>query len=144
MGATLLGQTILTALILGTLNLTFWFSYILTLIIIGGILILFIYITRIASNEKFKFSTPITIVYLITLITATISSFNDPFFWNLKLINNETNKLDSIIQFYLNLNKFTNYPNNSMIYLTIIYLFVTLIAVVKITKKNKGPLRTIN
>jgi hypothetical protein len=31
----------------------FWFSYILFIIIIGGILVLFIYITRLASNEIF-------------------------------------------------------------------------------------------
>jgi len=32
----------------------FWCSYILFIIIIGGILVLFIYITRLASNEIFS------------------------------------------------------------------------------------------
>ena len=33
---------------------SFWFSYILFIIIIGGILVLFIYIRRLASNEIFS------------------------------------------------------------------------------------------
>nr|AXS65578.1 NADH dehydrogenase subunit 6 [Cleroidea sp. 4 KM-2017] len=144
MGATLLLQTVLTALIIGTLNLTFWFSYILALIMIGGMLILFIYMTSIASNEKFKFSMLLMTIYMSIMSLSMITLLSDQYLWNLKMMNFEMNSFQSIMQFNLTLNKFTNFPNNLMMYLTIIYLFVTLIAVVKITKKNQGPLRHMN
>ena len=43
----------------------------------------------------------------------------------------------------LSLNKLYNYPTNLLTILLINYLLITLIAVVKITKLFKGPLRPI-
>nr|AXS65168.1 NADH dehydrogenase subunit 6 [Coleoptera sp. 10 KM-2017] len=144
LGAALLMQTINVALISGTLNMNFWFSYILTLIMIGGMLILFIYMTSIASNEKFKFSSPIAIMYMIMMNLVTMLMMTDQFMWNENLNNSDMSELTSMMNFTLMLNKFTNYPNNLMMYLTVIYLFITLIAVVKITKMQEGPLRHKN
>ena len=50
MGLTLLIQTILVSIISGLITKTFWFSYILFLVFLGGILVLFIYVTSLASN----------------------------------------------------------------------------------------------
>ena len=57
-------------LIRGTISRSFWFSYILFIIIIRGILVLFIYITRLASNEIFSPSNKILITtsILITIL----------------------------------------------------------------------------
>lgn len=122
----------------------FWFSYILFLIIIGGILILFIYITRVASNEKFKFSYKLIITIIIILLLILSLNMIDSYFNYLNL-----NIYDLIIQnqpklFKLSIIKFINWPNNLIIFIIIIYLLITLIAVVKITKIQYGPLRQKN
>lgn len=143
-GAILIIQTITVALIVGIIRINFWFSYILVLIIIGGILILFIYITRIASNEKFKFSPLlaiyITIIFSIRLVTAII----DQYLANIKIRNLLLEEIDITTEFQIIINKYINWPNNILLYLTVTYLFITLIAVVKITNIKQGPLRQAN
>jgi len=109
-------------------------------------LVLFIYVTSLASNEKFNFS--IKFFYLNVLIFTIL-------FIIVRLIDNsllmnyvnrfETNSL-LIINNFLNenafiLNKLYNFPINIITILLIIYLFLTLIAVVKITDIFEGPLR---
>jgi NADH-ubiquinone oxidoreductase chain 6 len=49
-------QTIITCLIRGLINKRFLFQYILFIVSVGGILVLFIYVTRLASNEIFSLS----------------------------------------------------------------------------------------
>nr|AFQ62287.1 NADH dehydrogenase subunit 6 [Parocyusa longitarsis] len=138
MGLILLCQTILIALITGFLSYSFWFSYILTLIMIGGMLILFIYMTSIASNEKFSFySNNMNIIMMISsiifmfMLNKYLSIYNNT---NLNMMNlfNENN---------MNFTKFINFPSNMIMFLMIIYLLITLIAVVKITNFKIGPMR---
>lgn len=144
-GIIILIQTILIRLFTGSLTFNFWFSYILFLIIIGGILILFIYITRIASNEKFKFSYPVLFIIFRLILTIIILIFiNDYYFndLNLNIINLINQNQIRFTQ--LSLTKFTNWPNYLIIYTIILYLLITLIIVVKVTKLQYGPLRQIN
>nr|YP_010305217.1 NADH dehydrogenase subunit 6 [Philonthus spinipes]ULT46834.1 NADH dehydrogenase subunit 6 [Philonthus spinipes] len=139
MGITLLIQTILIAIITGLMNVNFWFSYILFLIMIGGMLVLFIYMTSIASNEKFKFSNLIffTLTTLM-MVSFLIYLFSDNLIFSMM---NFSNTLGTNYSFTMNLSKFFNYPTNIILFMIIIYLFITLIAVVKITNINFGPLR---
>lgn len=134
-GVLILIQTILVCLTLGSLYKNFWFSYILILIIIGGLLILFIYITRIASNEKFKFNIKIILI-LTLLIILTLIINNYSFEINELTYINNLNIWNSIRKYY-------NFPNYKITIFIIIYLLITLIVVVKISKTNKGPLRQI-
>nr|ALO70701.1 NADH deshydrogenase subunit 6 [Medon apicalis] len=138
MGMILLSQTIMTSLISGMLYMNFWFSYILFLIMIGGMLVLFIYMTSIASNEIFKFSMKIMIMMSMLMMLTMFMIYYMDIFNNTYLNLNNT-----MIENYMNLslNKFINYPSNFILFLMIIYLFITLIAVVKITNMNSGPLR---
>nr|QLA74167.1 NADH dehydrogenase subunit 6 [Leptomias sp. DX-2020] len=141
-GLTLLLQTIIISLLSGMLNLNFWFSYILFLIMIGGMLVLFIYMTSVASNEKFKFSNKLFTLNLLSMLMISILFFSDSFFSsfnnaNYDYMNHSTLTFDS-------LNKFVNYPNMAIMILLMIYLLTTLIVVVKITQSNMGPLRQKN
>jgi NADH-ubiquinone oxidoreductase chain 6 len=142
-GLILLIQTITISLTTGIFTYNFWYSYILFLIIIGGILVLFIYITSVASNEKFKMTIKTAIITLTSsiIIILTIAILNNKFI-NLNNFYTET----IIIQpnFKLSLIKFINFPSNIIIYIIIIYLLITLIAVVKISTIKEGPLRQIN
>nr|UXW88414.1 NADH dehydrogenase subunit 6 [Afissula kambaitana] len=142
MGFTILIQSILICLMLGVMNLNFWYSYILILIMIGGLLILFIYMTSIASNEKFKFNILIFIfsmmIFFSTLMIWMFSSslLNDLLFNNSLMLNMKNN-----YNFNYSMSKFYNMPSLKIMILTIFYLLITMIASVKICKTNMGPLR---
>nr|YP_010472655.1 NADH dehydrogenase subunit 6 [Galerita orientalis]UVH65778.1 NADH dehydrogenase subunit 6 [Galerita orientalis] len=147
MGLILLIQTILISLITGLFSLSYWFSYILFLIMIGGMLILFIYMTSMASNEMFNFSPKLFLWFMMTLF-ITLLFYNlvnyiimNPFMKNsniMEMINEMVNLKNENI---FSLNMIYNKPNNLITLLLVNYLFLTLIAVVKITDINYGPLR---
>nr|AFU50175.1 NADH dehydrogenase subunit 6 [Exema canadensis] len=140
MGLLLMMQTILVALLTGLMNHSFWFSYILFLVMIGGMLILFIYMTSIASNEKFKFSFKTLLIFSISsTIILLITLYNNSIYSNMmkmEMMNENFTMMMSLI-----LNKFINLPHMKMYLMIIIYLLITLVAVVKITIYSKGTLR---
>nr|AYW52256.1 NADH dehydrogenase subunit 6 [Cleridae sp. 1 ACP-2013] len=144
LGMILLIQTILTSLIISLLNFNFWFSYILFLVMVGGMLVLFIYMTSIASNEKFLFSNFLIMLVISSTILMMMMMMMDSFMFNLNLLNNEILMKNDWTKFNLSMNKFFNYPNLSIFCISIIYLLMTLIAVVKISNLNLGPLRPKN
>nr|YP_010240505.1 NADH dehydrogenase subunit 6 [Chlorops oryzae]QTF87846.1 NADH dehydrogenase subunit 6 [Chlorops oryzae] len=150
MGLTLLIQTILISTLSGLITKTFWFSYILFLVFLGGMLILFIYVTALASNEMFSFSFKLMMysMSLILLLMMIMYMFMDNMIMNINIFNNEMNfsynETDFSKENSLNLNKLYNYPTNFMTILLMNYLLITLIAIVKITKLFHGPIRTMN
>nr|QVT11165.1 NADH dehydrogenase subunit 6 [Rhagoletis pomonella] len=149
MGLMLLIQTLQICLITGLMAKSFWFSYILFLIFLGGMLVLFIYVTSLASNEMFSFSMKLTTIYLMIFILFTIMSLMlDKSLILTFLENNEMTTMNNINLFMeensLNLNKLYNFPTNLMTILLMNYLLITLIAVVKLTKLFYGPLRLMN
>nr|UZA61128.1 NADH dehydrogenase subunit 6 [Graptomyza sp.] len=149
MGLMLLIQTITICLLSGLMSKSFWFSYILFLIFIGGMLILFIYVTSLASNEMFTMSMK-TMLYsmLMVMILFLYFMFNDKMTIMFNSMNNEMmqiTQMNSYIQENsLNLNKLYNYPTNMITILLMNYLLITLIATVKISKLFYGPIRSMN
>nr|YP_003097174.1 NADH dehydrogenase subunit 6 [Psacothea hilaris]ACR44363.1 NADH dehydrogenase subunit 6 [Psacothea hilaris] len=139
-GLILLLQTTMIALITGMMNFNYWFSYIIFLIMIGGMLILFIYMTSVASNEKFKFSYKLTLACIFITSIMSLLFIIDLYYFNLNSMNNLFNQVNHE-NFKLSMNKFMNWPMNMNFFLMIIYLLVTLIMVVKITNIQYGPLR---
>nr|AYW52360.1 NADH dehydrogenase subunit 6 [Erotylinae sp. 2 ACP-2013] len=137
-GFMLLIQTITMSMNIGNLMPNFWYSYILFLIMIGGMLVLFIYMTSIASNEKFKFSMNLLILMIsLILILMIINQYAHSI---LNLSSDSENQSSNNL-LHLNMMKYMNYPNNNIFMMMIMYLFLTLIAIVKITYSNQGPLR---
>nr|AXS64856.1 NADH dehydrogenase subunit 6 [Coleoptera sp. 1 KM-2017] len=141
MGLVLLTQTTLIALMTGMMAQNFWFSYILFMIMIGGMLVLFIYMTSVASNEKFMFSnkltTMISTMMLITLLTSLMDQFP-----HYQMTNNTDSSPFVIFTLYTtSMSKYLNFPLNSWMITLIIYLLMALIAVTKITNITYGPLR---
>lgn len=131
---TILIQRINLSMIIWINNKTAWFSFLLFLIFLGGLIVLFIYITRLASNEKFQpnwqehlFSSAPLLIIVIFIVTINPSILNK----SIKIINTST-----LIQ--LNFSFSLIIP----IRLVIIYLLITLIVVVKISSKIQGPLRS--
>nr|YP_010166709.1 NADH dehydrogenase subunit 6 [Nectoporus subrotundus]QRV62800.1 NADH dehydrogenase subunit 6 [Nectoporus subrotundus] len=147
MGLTLMIQTIMVALITGFYSYSLWFSYILFLIMVGGMLVLFMYMTSLASNEKFKLSNKLlTFMLILSLTYMFMMLVMDMNFVNfmsknpnmIELINNlnmlKNENMNSLKMMY-------NEPNFIITIMMINYLLLTLVAVVKITKSNRGPLR---
>nr|WNO18638.1 NADH dehydrogenase subunit 6 [Tagiades gana gana] len=149
MGLMILFQTLLICLISGLYIFTYWFSYILFLTFSGGLLVLFIYVSSIASNELFYFSFNNLLISILTIFFLCLINFM--LLYNMKWINMmfdsfESNILSNKLMFInnnnINLTKLYNEQTYFLMILMIIYLFITLIAVVKITNIFYGPLRS--
>nr|YP_007025681.1 NADH dehydrogenase subunit 6 [Neaxius glyptocercus]AEW68320.1 NADH dehydrogenase subunit 6 [Neaxius glyptocercus]AGA56228.1 NADH dehydrogenase subunit 6 [Neaxius acanthus] len=141
MGLTLLVQTCLITISSGLLNLTFWFSYILFLIFLGGMLVLFIYVASLAPNEMFSFSLTSTITFTFVLLVSVSSSIimdwlDVPFKVSMAISN--------MMEFHSNLeiiSKIYSAPTMIFTLFMVMYLLLTLLAVVKVTGSSASPLR---
>jgi len=107
---------------------------------LGGILVLFVYVTSLASNEIFNLSIKLTLFSVFILFLILILSFIiDKTSISLFLINNEIESIIKISSYFiensLSLNKLSNFSTNFITILLINYLLITLIVVVK-TRKN--------
>nr|YP_002916051.1 NADH dehydrogenase subunit 6 [Eriogyna pyretorum]ACN22009.1 NADH dehydrogenase subunit 6 [Eriogyna pyretorum] len=149
MGLMILIQTLLTCLLSGMLIKTYWFSYILFLTFLGGLLVLFIYVSSIASNELFFFNFNLKmfiLMFIFIMINLMILFFYNLKWMNLNTNNSEMFNFSNLMMFFnenkINLNKLYNNQTFMLTYLLIIYLFITLIAMVKITNIFYGPLRS--
>nr|QOL00943.1 NADH dehydrogenase subunit 6 [Chorthippus nemus] len=141
-------QTFIVGLITGMMMESFWLSYILFLTFLGGMLVLFIYITSIASNELFKPKSIIMIISMFTMIITTMiliivdkTMFLDP------IKNTETMNINNSINYQemsMSLEKLYNKPTLTITMMMMIYLFLALVAVVKITNINQGPIRKMS
>nr|YP_009647940.1 NADH dehydrogenase subunit 6 [Isophya major]QBZ37741.1 NADH dehydrogenase subunit 6 [Isophya major] len=146
MTLTIVAQTLLVCLTTNTLSQTFWFSYILFLVFLGGMLVLFIYITSLAANEMFTSMMKIISLNLI-LITMIFLTTNllDPFIINPFSTNSDTLEMSlqpiPYSEVHHLLIKLYNTPTKLLTLMLVCYLFFTLIAVVKITNIFLGPLR---
>nr|YP_009689614.1 NADH dehydrogenase subunit 6 [Coquillettidia chrysonotum]QEE94291.1 NADH dehydrogenase subunit 6 [Coquillettidia chrysonotum] len=149
MGLTLLIQTFFISLMSGISMKTFWYSYILFLIFMGGMLVLFIYMTSLSSNEMFSISFFLYFLFIFSNMSMMLFfMFMDKYLMEtifsnmeMKLLSNFNNLMNENI---ISLNKIYNFPINLITLLLINYLLLTLLMAVKITKKNYGPLRPMN
>nr|YP_009441926.1 NADH dehydrogenase subunit 6 [Dryocoetes autographus]AOY40134.1 NADH dehydrogenase subunit 6 [Dryocoetes autographus] len=144
LGYILLLMTINTSLTVGLMYLNFWFGYIIFLIMVGGMLVMFIYMTSVASNEKFSFPKLKTLIlfFIVAFITMLIFFTNDEFFsmsFNSSKIMINQEMLSPQNKIFLT--KIFNEPLRQIPVALMNYLLVTLIVVVKMTDFIKGPLR---
>nr|AOY39913.1 NADH dehydrogenase subunit 6 [Curculionidae sp. BMNH 1039956] len=129
---TLLIQTTLISLSMGMMYPNFWFSYMMFLILIGSILILFTYMTSVASNEKFTLN--YKMISLNTILSVIVILLM-PTFNNKIFKSTETNMMSDS----LSLKKTFFYSMNMSFIIAVIYLLFTLIVVVKMTENKNMP-----
>nr|YP_010952745.1 NADH dehydrogenase subunit 6 [Domecia hispida]WMQ53165.1 NADH dehydrogenase subunit 6 [Domecia hispida] len=144
MGLCLLVQTVMMTLVVGSSTSSFWFSYILFMIFLGGMLVLFIYVASLASNEFFLFSTKYFLVFTLSIFILTFFFFFlDPLALSWKISVPYTS-----LSFPLNATSSIKWIYSKMLMnftlFIILYLLLTLLVVVKITNLFKGPLRLSN
>lgn len=123
------------------------YSIILFLIIIRGLLIIFLYFSRLISNEQitFKFNKFLIssfIVNFFIILSLIINSFH--------LLPIKQNFIEITSIYTLNKKNFQNilnlyeYPLNNLTIITIIYLLLSLFIIIKICSSKSLPLRKIN
>nr|UHA55367.1 NADH dehydrogenase subunit 6 [Ancylis unculana] len=150
MGMMILTQTIFTCIVSGMMINTYWFSYILFLTFLGGLLVLFIYVSSIASNELFKSNFYLQKISLIGFFIILIFSMMTlKLNWMTLDLNDEMNKFFNFNLFFnnenkINLSKLYNNQTFLLMMMMIIYLFIALITMIKITNIFYGPLRPSN
>nr|URX53808.1 NADH dehydrogenase subunit 6 [Bifiditermes nr. madagascariensis] len=137
MGIMLLSQTTIMCLISGLMHQSFWFQYILFMVFVGGMLVLFIYVASLASNEMFSLST--TMILLTMMSMPALMTIKD---WT-TTNSQDLTTLDSLMDNEITTmtEKMFNLPEGNLTILMALYLLMTLIVAVKITNVSKGPLR---
>nr|YP_009350140.1 NADH dehydrogenase subunit 6 [Microcerotermes newmani]AQP26405.1 NADH dehydrogenase subunit 6 [Microcerotermes newmani] len=139
MGLMLLIQTTMVCLISGTMYKSFWFSYILFMIMIGGMLVLFMYMTSLASNEMFSPSNKMLMVSLMMLpaLLYTMPTVTN----NKEMCSHDTMMENEILT---TTTVMYNQMMGIMTTLLVLYMLLTLIVVVNIINVSKGPLRHVS
>ena len=137
-GVLLILQTIITSTLTGLIINTFWTSYILLIRILRGILVLFIYISRIASNEKFSSNIKLAVIRLLVILIGGILWYIE----NLIII--KSNFINLITEETFFLNKIFDKKNIFIIILIVNYLFITIIVSTHLVNIFEGPIRSKN
>nr|WON65865.1 NADH dehydrogenase subunit 6 [Macrotermes subhyalinus] len=139
MGLMLLIQTTMMCLMSGMMYKSFWFSYILFMIMVGGMLVLFMYMTSLASNEMFSPSNKLITIILVTLPILT-------YLMPSKINNKEMNEHNTMMENEITTTTTVMYNQmmGTMTTLLVLYMLMTLIVVVNIINVSKGPLRHSN
>lgn len=125
-----------------------WYSYLIFIIIVGGIIVIFIYFIRFINNIKTSFkwiklkNLPIKISILfitfrLTLFYLKTNNWNFNFNEIINLLNNNFNKSNNLSILYL-------IPINKSTLIAIIYILICMTIIVKICLNKKLTLRKFN
>ncbi|XP_069951715.1 NADH-ubiquinone oxidoreductase chain 6-like [Cherax quadricarinatus] len=142
-GLALLTHTIIICVLSGLFRPSFWFSYILFLIFLGGILILFIYVSSLASNEAFKIHFKSSLLIALSLPLSFTLIFLDLLllpskFFRSRLFLILENKTNLTTLSTSSIYSLTSFPLTTLV---ILYLLLTLIVIVNIINISSRPLR---
>nr|UPL66034.1 NADH dehydrogenase subunit 6 [Calacanthia angulosa] len=143
MGIMLIMQTFMISMLTGMMIKSFWFSYMLLMILLSGMLVLFIYMASIASNEKFYSSILMSSLMLLLIVISMITFFMlDSVIKN--NINTETITLFMKNEQTITLMKMFNWQNMQMTFMLVLYLLFTMIVVTYNVNIYEGPMRAKN
>nr|YP_011036729.1 NADH dehydrogenase subunit 6 [Xestocephalus limpidissimus]WRK21333.1 NADH dehydrogenase subunit 6 [Xestocephalus limpidissimus] len=135
MGMLLITQTLIMTMLMNKICSTSWFTLMTFLMMIGGMMIIIMYMTSITSNEKFKMN------IMISMLIIILVTMSDELMIELQI--NENQEMINLINTE-KLSMIKMYNNKSMLLtlMMILYLLLTMISISKIIKHNKGPLRS--
>nr|QJD07218.1 NADH dehydrogenase subunit 6 [Ghauriana sinensis] len=136
MGLFLFIQTFLAILYINMIMLNSWFMMISFLMLIGGLLILIMYMNGIASNKMFTLNINFSLILMIMLILMML---NDDFINSYMMKENDN--LMNEEKLNLSFMKIYNFKSMFITIMLVIYLLLTMISVSKCVKINEGPLR---
>nr|YP_002791169.1 NADH dehydrogenase subunit 6 [Dysdercus cingulatus]ABZ02005.1 NADH dehydrogenase subunit 6 [Dysdercus cingulatus] len=134
MGLMIITQTLNISMMIGMISGSFWFSYVIVIVMLSGMLVLFIYMASIASNEKFF--TPIKMIYM--MMFTIFLGMNMQYFFKPAML--EFNKIQMMnnneILMLINMMN-----NNKIIIMMVLYLFFSMYVISAIVNISEGPLR---
>lgn len=119
-------QTRLIFLLAFLLSLSRWYSYLIFLILVGGLLVVFIYLTALVPNEV-NFLTPVILLVCLRPIVFLLTP-NTKF---ATLQNLQSHSLTSLISLHL----------SKTIILMLIYFLICMFVVIFLINKLKSPLK---
>nr|QLD97086.1 NADH dehydrogenase subunit 6 [Secretargas transgariepinus] len=118
-------MTMTIAFLMYSMMKSLWFALILILLLLGGMMILFIYVVSLTPNEKFIFK---KWTFFIMILPLTMK---------IKILNLFLLEKKNILIF--------NMDKNSMLLIFItIFLLLTLVAIMKLINSSLAPLRLKN
>nr|UPL65763.1 NADH dehydrogenase subunit 6 [Physomerus sp.] len=135
MGITIIVQTMMMAMLTGLIMKSFWFSYIVMITMLSGMLVLFIYMASVASNEKLQMSNKLislTVLMLLLSMMAQLMTEN----YEDELMSSQTMTTET-----LSLNSLMNMKFKNITMMMVMYLLFTMITVSHIVNITEGPLR---
>nr|ABD85306.1 NADH dehydrogenase subunit 6 [Idotea baltica] len=133
-------QTLLVAIYLSLVKSSLWFSYMLPLVYLGGMLVIFTYVSSLVSEEGFE-SFPVN--YLIVSLILMFST--NVLFWGSSVLNGSwggalyKDEGSSCV-----ISELFSTDNMLMYLCVVIYLLLALICVANLMKFIAGPLRLLN
>nr|YP_010586521.1 NADH dehydrogenase subunit 6 [Pseudostenophylax fumosus]UZZ44322.1 NADH dehydrogenase subunit 6 [Pseudostenophylax fumosus] len=134
-------QTCLLILITGIMGYSFWMSYIMFLTFIGGLLVLFIYISSLTPNKNFLLNYKKITLILLTVILMSLIINIQPIIMNLEMTPALTSMKFMNIENTTHLANFYSKNEMWMILILMNYLLLALIISTKIILLNAGPMR---
>nr|YP_010692610.1 NADH dehydrogenase subunit 6 [Tricentrus davidi]WBV77351.1 NADH dehydrogenase subunit 6 [Tricentrus davidi] len=132
MGITLLLQTIMIIIMMNMNNSSSWVPMITFLTMIGGLMIIFMYMSSITSNEKFKLNMKMMMV--LTLMTVVTEDMMLSF-------NSQETQIVQSLKNMMSMSKMYS-KSMSMTMMMVMYLLLTMMSVNKIISLFHGPLRS--
>nr|YP_010585959.1 NADH dehydrogenase subunit 6 [Plectrocnemia tsukuiensis]UZZ43695.1 NADH dehydrogenase subunit 6 [Plectrocnemia tsukuiensis] len=143
MGLIIMIQTLNSCLLMNNIMSYPWMAYMTFIVIIGGLMIIFIYMCTLSWNSKMKIKISILmIIIMMILMNMNLMSYTK--FINLNkfmLMNKEIMIIHNINKFKINLMKFFFSNSLMMILMMINLLIMTLIIINKMNKTTIKPLR---
>nr|CAL18261.1 NADH dehydrogenase subunit 6 [Xenos vesparum] len=129
-------QTLSTAMMMSFMNKTFWYSYLLIILMMGSMIMMFIYMTSLISNMKMNMN----FIYLMSIFLTPLIYEN---FYVNSMESQMFIKTSQNLEIY-EINKI--YMNNK--YMILIYmlllLFLIMMFINKLVNLKMGPIRKIN
>nr|WRQ18170.1 NADH dehydrogenase subunit 6 [Igerna sp.] len=132
MGILLLTQTMLAIMLMNKLTTSSWFIMITFLMMIGGLLILFTYMSSIASNEKFKLNMKPFMLLMILITMSDELIIEHQIKENQEFMEQKMEKM-SMSKMYS--------KTMMMTMMMVLYLLLSMIVIAKMVKHHEGPLR---
>nr|YP_010341324.1 NADH dehydrogenase subunit 6 [Stenamma muralla]UNZ99584.1 NADH dehydrogenase subunit 6 [Stenamma muralla] len=141
--------TMIICMIMSMWTFNYIYSIITFLMMISGMLIIFLYFSSLISNEQNKPSLSASLIFNLMLNILMIIYLLTPIFTApVNLINMDMN-MDLLPLYMTNLSSFTNvftiysHPSNTITILSIFYLLLALLIVIKLSNVKTSSLRKI-
>lgn len=129
-------------------KINFIYSIIIFIIIIRGLLIIFLYFSRLISNEQITLNPNklLILIFLLSFLTFFINfHYSKNYLFNLLNLSKENTPLIQINEkIFSNILSLYIYPFNNITIICILFLLIRLFTIIKISSIKSKPLRKIS